>query len=186
MPKRKKSTSRRQYSDEFKAEAVQMLLDGHSAGSVASRLGLSGTSILYRWKSNLMDLYSRRIVAWELRDHMKESLVLAALRSAITLRGPAAALIHHTDRGGQYAGKEYRRVLQRAEMNQSMSRADSCYDNAFMESCFGTIKTELEMTPYKNASIARKEIPEYIRYYNTSRRHSSIGYVSPEAFEHLP
>ena len=103
----------------------------------------------------LMDLYSRRIVAWELRDHMKESLVLAALREAIALRNPRAGLIHHSDRGGQYAGKKYRRVLERAEMCQSMSRADSCYDNAFMESCFGTIKTELEMECYENERVAR-------------------------------
>ena len=131
----------------------------------------------------LVDLYSRRIVAWELRDHMKETLVLAALRSAITLRDPGAALVHHTDRGGQYAGKEYRRVLQRAEMHQSMSRADSCYDNAFMESCNGTIKTELEMECYKNEPVARKEIREYIRYYNTRRRHSALDYSTPEQFE---
>ena len=93
----------------------------------------------------LMDLYSRRIVAWELAEHMAEALVLAALRQAIAARQPGPGLIHHTDRGGQYAGSEYRRVLGRARMRQSMSRADNCYDNAFMESCFGTIKTELEM-----------------------------------------
>ncbi len=131
----------------------------------------------------LLDLYSRRIVGWELRDHMKESLVLAALQSAIALRGPGADLLHHTDRGGQYAGKEYRRVLQRAEMRQSMSRADSCYDNAFMESCFGTIKTELEMDCYESEPVARKEIGQYIRYYNTRRRHSALGYSTPEQFE---
>ena len=131
----------------------------------------------------LLDLYSRRIVGWELRDHMKESLVLAALRRAIALRGPGADLLHHTDRGGQYAGKEYRRVLQRAEMRQSMSRADSCYDNAFMESCNGTIKAELEMESYENETVARKEIREYIRYYNTRRRHSALNYSTPEQFE---
>jgi|TARA_B100000959_G_C14931677_1_gene603934 transposase InsO family protein len=131
----------------------------------------------------LMDLYSRRIVGWELLNHMKEPLVLAALRSAITMRGPGADLIHHTDRGGQYAGKAYRRVLQRAAMRQSMSRADSCYDNAFMESCFGTIKTELEMECYENELVARKEIGQYIRYYNTRRRHSALDYSTPEEFE---
>ena len=131
----------------------------------------------------LLDLYSRRIVGWELRDHMKESLVLAALRSAIAFRGPSADLLHHTDRGGQYAGKEYRRILQRAEMRQSMSRADSCYDNAFMESCNGTIKAELEMECYENEPVARKEIREYIRYYNTRRRHSALDYSTPEQFE---
>jgi transposase InsO family protein len=131
----------------------------------------------------LMDLSSRRIVSWELRDHMKESLVLAALRSAIVLRRPGADLLHHTDRGGQYAGKQYRRVLQRAAMRQSMSRADSCYDNAFMESCFGTIKTELEMQCYESETAAHKEIGQYIRYYNTRRRHSALDYSTPEAFE---
>mgnify|MGYP001595325289 CR=1 FL=1 len=131
----------------------------------------------------LMDLYSRRIVGWELRGHMREPLVLGALRRAIVLRQPAVDLIHHTDRGGQYAGKEYRRVLQRAGMRQSMSRAESGYDNVFMESCFGTIKTELEMECYENAPMARNEIGGYVRYYNTRRRHSALGYRTPEEFE---
>ena len=111
-----------------------------------------------------MDRYSRRIVGWELQDHLKEPLVLAALRAAIAIRQPKPGLIHHTDRGGQYAGSQYRKMLQRARMLQSMNRADNCYDNAFMESCFGTLKTELEMKPYKSHRIARKEIPHYIRY----------------------
>src|SRR5262249_8399704 len=93
----------------------------------------------------LMDLHSRRIVGWQLDEHMEEALVLEALRAAIGQRPPTPGLIHHTDRGGQYAGGAYRGVLARARMRQSMSRPDNCYDNAFMESCFGTIKTELEM-----------------------------------------
>jgi transposase InsO family protein len=114
---------------------------------------------------------------------MKESLVLAALRAAITLRRPKPGLIHHTDRGGQYAGTDYRGTLARARMTQSMSRADNCYDNAFMESCFGSLKTELEMHAYASEWIARKEIPDYIRYYNTRRRHSALEYRTPEEFE---
>jgi len=131
----------------------------------------------------LMDLYSRRIVGWELEANMKEPLVLSALRFAIAGRQPGEDLIHHTDRGGQYAGNGYRRVLKRARMRQSMSRADNCYDNAFMESCFGTIKRELEMEPYDNEPLARREIAGYIRYYNTRRRHSSLGYLTPAEFE---
>ncbi len=131
----------------------------------------------------LMDRFSRRIVGWDLQDHMRESLVLAALQAAIALRQPPPGLIHHTDRGGQYAGAQYRKMLARAGMSQSMSRAEDCYDNAFMESCFGTLKTELEMEPYPNAHAARKEIPDYIRYYNTRRRHSALGYLTPEAYE---
>lgn len=131
----------------------------------------------------LMDLCSRRIVGWSLEDHMRESLVLAALHDAIAWRQPPADLIHHTDRGGQYAGTEYRNVLARAEMKQSMSGAGDCYDNAFMESCFGTIKTELELTAYESIEQARQEITEYINYYDTRRRHSGIDYLSPMEFE---
>jgi len=138
---------------------------------------------LFLYLALLMDRYSRRIAGWEMQDHMRESLVLQALRAAIRLRQPQPGLIHHTDRGGQYAGTQYRQVLARARMLQSMSRADSCYDNAFMESCFGTLKTELEMTPYPNASIAHKEVGAYIRYYNTQRRHSSLDYMAPDEFE---
>ena len=131
----------------------------------------------------LMDRFSRRLVGWELQDPLRESLVLAALRCAIARRRPGPGLIHHSDRGGQYAGGAYRAVLARARMPQSMSRADNAYDNAFLESCFGTRKTELEMKPYPSEALARKEIPDYIRYYNTRRRHSSLGYLAPEAFE---
>ena len=77
----------------------------------------------------------------------------------------------------------YRQMLCRARMRPSMSRAGNCYDNAFMESCFGTVKTELEMESYEHKTIARKEIQEYIRYYNTRRRHSALGYLTPEEFE---
>jgi transposase InsO family protein len=142
---------------------------------------LCGGDFLYL--ALLMDLYSRRIVGWDLQDHMQEALVLAALRAAIALRQPPPGLIHHTDRGGQYAGTEYRSILARARMLQSMSRASDCYDNAFMESCFGRLKTELEMKPYRNREVARKEIPDYIRYYNTRRRHSALKYRTPEEFE---
>lgn len=146
-----------------------------------SYVPLQAGSFLYL--AILMDLYSRRIVAWELRDHMRECLVLAALREAIALRDPRAGLIHHSDRGGQYAGKKYRGVLERAEICQSMSRADSCYDNAFMESCFGTIKRELQMECYESERVARTEIRKYIRYYNTRRLHSSLDYLTPAEFE---
>src|SRR5262249_12991705 len=96
---------------------------------------------------------------------------------------PGPGLIHHTDRGGQYAGDEYRGVLGRARMRQSMSRADNVYDNAFMESCFGTIKTELEMEVYANLQTAYAEIRDYLCYYDTKRRHSSLGYLTPYEFE---
>jgi len=165
-----------------------LLLNGLSPGGVdrvwvgdITYIPMEGNGFLYL--ALLMDLYSRRIVGWELGANLKEPLVLSALRFAIAGRQPSVDLIHHTDRGGQYAGAAYRRVLERARMLQSMSRAGNCYDNAFMESCFGTIKRELEMEPCENEAIARKEISAYIRYYNTRRRHSSLGYLTPAEFE---
>jgi putative transposase len=133
----------------------------------------------------LMDLFSRRIIGWDLAEQMSEPLVLETLHQAIRARQPLPGLIHHSDRGGQYAGHRYRAVLRRAAIRQSMSRADNCYDNAFIESCFGTIKTELEMTEYENIAWARAEIASYIAYYNTERRHSSLEYLSPTQFETL-
>ena len=112
-----------------------------------------------------MDLFSRRIVSWEFSESMTEPLVLSSLRSAIVSRQPAAGLIHHTDRGGQYAGTRYCGVLRRAEMAQSMSGAENYYDNAFQESYFGTLKTELELDEYEDAVEAVRELSNCITYY---------------------
>jgi transposase InsO family protein len=137
----------------------------------------------FAYLAMLMDLFSRKIVGWSLDLNMEAPLVIQALQFAIGQRQPAPGLIHHTDRGGQYAAKEYRRLLAGGSMKQSMSRAGDCYDNAFMESCFGTLKTELEMSAYQSVQEARQEIQEYINYYNGMRRHSSIDYLSPNRFE---
>jgi transposase InsO family protein len=141
------------------------------------------TGARFAYLALLMDLYSRRIVGWELDERMTEALVMAALRQAIRWRQPDPGLIHHSDRGGQYAGGEYRQVLERARMRQSMNRPDNCYDNAFMESCFGTLKTELAMEAYADVRAAQQEIGEYLCYYDTKRRHSSLHYRTPCEFE---
>lgn len=137
----------------------------------------------FAYLSMLMDLYSRKIVGWSMDLTMTDSLVITTLKQAIMSRQPSPGLIHHTDRGGQYASNEYRKILSRARIRQSMSRAGDCYDNAFMESCFGTIKTELEMTQYDSIEHADHEIREFVNYYNVSRRHSSLDYQSPTTFE---
>ena len=118
-----------------------------------------------------------------MQDNMEESLVIAALRGAIKTRQPPRGLIHHSDRGGQYAGKVYRNIQLRAGALTSMSRAANCYDNAFMESCIGTMKSELEIVEYETSFAARKEVLEYITYYNTERIHSAIDYMTPVEFE---
>ena len=133
----------------------------------------------------LMDRFSRWLVGWSLDETMTDSLVMSAFRMALRGRQPPANLIHHTDRGGQYASRRYRGLLLRAGIRQSMNRAENCYDNAFMESCFGTIKTELEMTEYDNHRAARREIAEYIAYYQHDRKHSALGYLTPQQFEQL-
>ena len=144
----------------------------------------------FAYAALVMDRFSRRIIGWDIQLHMRESLVCCALEYAVRTREYAIRtrerktdLITHTDRGGQYAGKQYRSILAGIQANQSMSRAANCYDNAFMESCFGTLKTELEMHGYRNVEIARKEIGSYIRYYNTRRLHSSLSYSTPIEFE---
>ena len=132
----------------------------------------------------LMDRFSRYIVGWHLDNTLSHDLVLPVLRRGIRDRRPPLNVIHHTDRGGQYASDPYRALLRRAGFRQSMSRAENCYDNAFMESCFGTIKTELEMAEYENQQVAKREIGEYIDNYLTERKHSALGYLSPSQFEH--
>jgi putative transposase len=131
----------------------------------------------------LMDRYSRDSVAWSIESSRDESLVLGVLRRAIRDRQPRAGLVHHTDRGDQYAGVQYCGGLRRASMKQSMSRADNCYDNAFMESCWSSFKREREVTEYESVATARMLVAEYVRYYRFERKHSSIGNLSPHLFE---
>ena len=130
-----------------------------------------------------MDRLSRKIVGWSPGTDMTDALGIAALRMAIKARAPRPGLLHHTDRGGQYVSKEYKLILERAGIRSSMSRADNCYDNAFAESCFGTIKNELQMTEYQNSQEAQRTLSEFIRDYNCERSHSGLGYLTPHQFE---
>ena len=139
---------------------------------------------VWAYLSVWMDLFSRRIVGWELMDNMREELVIASMRKALHDRSPPAGLIVHSDRGGQYGGKAFRKLLGKG-IRQSMSRAGNVYDNAFMESCFSRFKAELlQGGMFQGIEDGYTEIFEYIEmYYNTERLHSSIGYKSPLRFE---
>jgi transposase InsO family protein len=137
----------------------------------------------FAYLSMVMDRFSRRIIGWNLDVTMTEHLVIGSLKDAISSRQPDPELIHHSDRGGQYAANRFRQILKRSSIRQSMSRAGDCYDNAFMESCFGTIKTELEMTEYETVSEGERELGGYFSYYNRDRKHSSLGYQTPAQFE---
>ena len=116
---------------------------------------------------------------------MATSLPLAALAMAIATQRPGAGLIHHSDRGVQYASAEYRKMMQAARFRASMSRRADCYDNAPMESFFHTIKTELiHHRHYATREEARRDVFTYIEgFYNRKRRHSAIGYLSPIEME---
>lgn len=140
-----------------------------------------------RWSylATWMDRWSRLIVGWHLDQTMEEELVLTAFRRAALGRQPEPGLIAHSDRGGQYAGKAFRRLLASYGCRQSMSRADDPYDNAFAESYWSQLKAELiEGGAFLNLADARLEIGKYIdNYYNTIRLHSALGYLSPMQFE---
>jgi putative transposase len=135
--------------------------------------------------ATVMDLYSRKIVGWAMADHLRAELPLAALTMAIVIQRPGAGLIHHSDRGVQYASAEYRKLLQSAGFKASMSRKADCYDNAPMESFFHTLKTEqVYHTHYATRADAARDIFAYIEgSYNRTRRHSAIGYISPIEME---
>jgi putative transposase len=135
--------------------------------------------------AGVIDLCTRRIVGWSMADHMRVELASDALQMAIARRSPAAGLLHHSDRGVQYACDDYQHLLQSHEMQVSMSGKGDCWDNAPMESFWSTLKTELvHHEQYATREQARQSIFEYIEvFYNRKRLHSSLGYQSPESFE---
>ena len=150
------------------------------------------TDITYIWTvqgwiylAAVMDLYSRRIVGWAVEETMETTLVKAALARAQKERRPPPGLLHHSDRGSQYASHAYRALLQSWAMNASMSAAGCCYDNAAMESFWSTLKTELvPETCFADLRAARTALFEYIElFYNPKRLHSALDYQSPVDFE---
>ena len=134
----------------------------------------------------ILDKWSRRIVGWACGPTLHASLVLAALDDALKRRRPPTGLLHHSDRGSQYVDEEYLDALRAAGIERSMSRAGNCYDNAAMESFWSTLKTDTGLDTAIPASRRHAELAvfDYIEtFYNPRRRHSSIGFISPVAFE---
>jgi len=135
----------------------------------------------------VMDLYSRRIIGWSMSEHIDSDLVISALQMAISQRKPQTGLLHHSDRGSQYASDDFQDLLEDNGIVCSMSRKGDCWDNACMESFFGSLKTEwVRDKKYSSFTEAKKDIFKYVEiFYNRRRRHASLGYLSPAAYEEL-
>jgi transposase InsO family protein len=137
--------------------------------------------------SAVMNVRSRKIIGLSMSHKLSQELTAAALKDAVSRRKPPEGLIHYSDRGRQYASYDYQDLLKRYGMTPSMSRSGNCYDNAFMESFFGTLKREwVHERRYRTRQEARLSIFEYVEvFYNLIRRHSALGYRSPEQYEGL-
>ena len=133
----------------------------------------------------ILDLFSRRVVGWALHDRITRQLALDALTMALRHRQPRPGLVHHSDRGSQYASGDYQAVLEASGVVCSMSRRGNCWDNAVAESFFSTLKIELAHdADWTTHAEARADVAEYLEiFYNTQRRHSVLDYLSPVAFE---
>ena len=133
----------------------------------------------------VLDLYSRRVVGWSMSPAMTAQLVIDALMMAIWRRGKPVALLHHSDQGSQYTSEDFQRLLADQGITCSMSRAGEVWDNSAMESFFSSLKTERTASKvYRTREQARADVFDYIeRFYNPTRRHSTLGYVSPIEFE---
>ena len=169
---------------------VANILDRQFTASQPNRVWVG--DITYVWTLEgwlylavLLDLYSRAVIGWAMGPRLTGNLTEQALRMALTTRQPTAGLLHHSDRGSQYAAGPYQQLLTTHGITASMSRKGNCWDNACVESFFGTLKRELVYhRQYATRSEATQDIFEYIEvFYNRQRRHSTLGYQSPAEFE---
>jgi transposase InsO family protein len=156
-------------------------------GVWASDITFVPTSEGWLYLAAVMNVKSRKIIGLSMSDKLSQELASVALKDAVGRQSPVQGLIHHSDRGRQYASYAYQDLLREYGITPSMSRSANCYDNAYMESFFGTLKTELVHGEYYHTRLeARLSIFEYVEvFYNRQRRHSALGYRSPEQYERL-
>ena len=199
---RKPVRERANYTEQYKQEALELWrASGRSAARVAAELGIR-PPLLYRWanlarkpdpphsgrkprRSAVLDICTRRVLGWSMSPILDAPLTIAALRMALGQRPPRRALIVHSDRGRQFASAAYRQLLARHGLLASMSRKGNCYDNAFIESFWSSLKYEVVYhRRFATHAEARTAIFDYIEtFYNRTRLHSSLAYRSPITFE---
>jgi transposase InsO family protein len=170
------------------ALASNLLVErSQTEGVWASDMTFVPTSEGWLYVAAVMNVKSRRIIGLSMSDRLTQELASSALRDAVGRQSPSEGLIHHSDRGRQYASYAYQELLREYGMIPSMSRSGNCYDNAYLESFFGTLKTELvHGERYRTRLEARLSIFEYVEvFYNRQRSHSALGYRSPEQYEKL-
>ncbi len=169
---------------------AENLLDRQFTQSEPNRAWVSDITYIptregWLYLATVQDLFSRKIVGWSMSHRIDRQLVIDALGMAVSNRHPPPGLLHHSDRGSQYASGDYQELLQEHGMTCSMSRKGNCWDNAVMESFYRSIKAELIYhEDYQTREEARRAIFEYIEvFYNRVRRHSTLGYLSPLDYE---
>jgi putative transposase len=168
--------------------AANLLIQKKQVDGVwASDITFVPTSEGWLYVAAVMNVRSRKIIGLSMSDRISQDLASTALTDAVGREKPVEGLIHHSDRGRQYASYAYQALLRGYGITQSMSRSGNCYDNAYMESFFGTLKTELVHGEKYNTRLeAKLSIFEYVEmFYNRQRRHSALGYRSPEQYERL-
>jgi len=168
------------------------LLDRKFEATEPNRAWVS--DITYLWTAEgwlylavIIDLFSRRVVGWSLSESINRQLVMDALQMGVWRRRPSPGLVFHSDRGSQYCSRDFQEMLRSNKMISSMSRKGNCWDNAVAESFFGSLKSEqVYFTRYKTREEAKRDIVDYIEmFYNSNRRHSYLGNVSPNKFEEM-
>jgi transposase InsO family protein len=176
--------------DESEQQIAPNLLDREFHADAPNQRWIVDTTYLqvpgcWLYLAVVIDLFSRMVVGWSLSAVNDRHLVLRALEMAVKRRCPGAGLLHHSDQGSQYASEDYRRALEARGITCSMSRRGNCLDNAVLESWNKTLKAELGER-FESPAVAKEKLFDYIEvFYNQQRRHSTLGYLSPAAFERV-
>ena len=171
------------------ADPAPNLVDQDFTAQAANEIWLADITYIetregWLYLAAILDVYSRRIVGWSMSERLQKQLVEDALQMAVGRRDLQENLVHHSDQGSQYTSHDFLALLEQHAIQVSMSGTGNCYDNAMMASFFATLKTECVIRCFDTRHEARQTIFEYIEvWYNRCRRHSALGYLSPEQFE---